>query len=334
MILGTRGSALALAQTNLVRAALRAAHADLDVSHQVVVTTGDLRQSQRPGPPDPDSDKSIWTRELEAALTDGRIDVAVHSAKDVPTELPAGFQLVACLPRAAVEDVLVSKYHGGLKALPEGATVATSSVRRARQLHLHRPDLRVVAIRGNVPTRLRKLEADASLDGLVLARAGLDRLRYLTQWYCLPDNQSESSPNLAALSRAADVLPNPLGPSLPTGLHATLLSADSFLPAAGQGIVVLETFGEDAGRDLMLSDILHQPTWIALRAEREFLRLLNAGCHTPIGLLSTTEGDKLQMQAIVFSEDEGSSAPPRTASACGPQHAPEDVAAQLFHNLR
>jgi hydroxymethylbilane synthase len=334
MILGTRGSALALAQTNLVGAALCAAHADLEVSHQVVVTTGDLRQSQRPGPPDPDSDKSIWTRELEAALADGRIDAAVHSAKDVPTELPAGFQLVACLPRAAVEDVLVSKYPGGLKALPEGATVATSSVRRARQLHLHRPDLRVVAIRGNVPTRLRKLEADPSLDGLVLARAGLDRLGYLTPWYCLPGNQSESNPNLCPSSRATDLLPNPQGPSLPTGLHATLLSADSFLPAAGQGIVVLETLGEDARRDLMLSAITHQPTWIALRAEREFLRLLNAGCHTPIGLLSTTAGDHLHMQAIVFPEDQASRDSPHTARASGPISSPETVAAHLFQNLR
>ncbi len=292
MILGTRGSALALTQTDMVTAALEAAHPGLAVSREIIQTTGDLRQDLRLGRPDSGADKAVWTKELEAALADGRIDAAVHSGKDVPTELPANFRLVSCLPRAAVNDVLVSKHAGGFSGLPEGATVATSSVRRLRELRWQRPDLHVVEMRGNVPTRLQKLADQDELDAILLAQAGLDRLGYT-----LAGHVSHRS------------LPAPFG------LHATALPAGEFLPAASQGIVVLEVLGEDAARDARLTAIRHEPTWRALAAERHLLHLLHAGCHTPIGVLTDVrENGSLHMRAVVFDELDAD-APPRQGEA-------------------
>jgi hydroxymethylbilane synthase len=311
MILGTRGSALALAQTDMVLQSLRSTHPSDVFTHEVIHTTGDLRQDLRLGRPESGADKGVWTKELEAALAACSVHAAVHSAKDVPTELPPGFHLAGCLSRAAVEDVLVAKTSGGFDSLRPGATVATSSVRRACQLRHHRPDLRVVEMRGNVPTRLQKLADATDLDALVLARAGLDRLGYATPW----------------APPAADATP------LPDALHATLLPLDQFLPAAAQGIVTFEVFGDDPDRDAILQAITDPAAWRALRAEREFLRLLRAGCHTPIGLLTFEENGVLQMQSIVFPDDGRLSAPPRTARATGHADDPEAVARRLFDAL-
>lgn len=314
MILGTRGSALALAQTDLTTAALRAAHPDLEISRQIIQTTGDLRQDLRLGRPDSGADKGVWTRELETALASGAIHAAVHSAKDIPTELPLGFRLAACLPRAAVSDALISKHPGGLDGLPSGAAIATSSVRRARQLRHLRPDVQIIEIRGNVPTRLAKLAENPALNALVLAQAGLDRLGCGTPWFSAPQADAATP--------------------LPHGLHASLLPAGQFLPAAAQGIVALEVFGENAERDALLAAITHAATWRALRAEREFLRLLKAGCHTPVGLLSQETDAQLTLRALVFPDDETSPEPPRAATITAPAHHPEAAAAQLFQALK
>ena len=317
MILGTRGSALALAQTQMVLAALRSAHPGHHFSHEVIHTTGDLRQDLRLGRPDSGADKGVWTKELEAALASGSVQAAVHSAKDVPTELPPGFHLAGCLPRAHVEDALISKLPGGIAGLAAGATVATSSVRRACQLRHFRPDLQVVEIRGNVPTRLQKLADSDTLDALVLARAGLDRLGYATSWL----ESADAGPDAPALV------------PLPGGLEATLLPPAHFLPAAAQGIVTLEVFGHDPVRDGLLAVITDQSTWRALRAEREFLRLLKAGCHTPIGLLTTEAEGHMTMTAIIFPEQPLATTSPLTAHTTGSAHSPETVAAALFHAL-
>lgn len=317
MILGTRGSALALAQTQMVLAALRSAHPGHHFSHEVIHTTGDLRQDLRLGRPDSGADKGVWTKELEAALASGSVQAAVHSAKDVPTELPPGFHLAGCLQRAHVEDALISKLPGGIAGLAAGATVATSSVRRACQLRHFRPDLQVVEIRGNVPTRLQKLADSDALDALVLARAGLDRLGYDTSW----------------LESAAAGPDAPVLQPLPDGLEATLLPPAHFLPAAAQGIVTLEVFGHDPVRDGLLAVITDQSTWRALRAEREFLRLLKAGCHTPIGLLTTEAEGHMTMTAIVFPEQPLATTSPLTAHTTGSAQSPETVAAALFHAL-
>jgi hydroxymethylbilane synthase len=301
----------------MVLAALRSAHPGHHFSHEVIHTTGDLRQDLRLGRPDSGADKGVWTKELEAALASGSVQAAVHSAKDVPTELPPGFHLAGCLPRAHVEDALISKLPGGIAELAAGATVATSSVRRACQLRHFRPDLQVVEIRGNVPTRLQKLADSDALDALVLARAGLDRLGYDTSW----------------LDSAAAGPDAPVLQPLPDGLEATLLPPAHFLPAAAQGIVTLEVFDHDPVRDGLLAVITDQSTWRALRAEREFLRLLKAGCHTPIGLLTTEAEGHMTMTAIVFPEQPLATTSPLTAHTTGSAQSPETVAAALFHAL-
>jgi hydroxymethylbilane synthase len=195
--------------------------------------------------------------------------------------------------------------------------VATSSVRRACQLRHFRPDLQVVEIRGNVPTRLQKLADSDTLDALVLARAGLDRLGYDTSWL----ESAAAGPDAPALV------------PLPDGLEATLLPPAHFLPAAAQGIVTLEVFGHDPVRDGLLAVITDQSAWRALRAEREFLRLLKAGCHTPIGLLTTEAEGHMTMAAIVFPEQPLATTSPLTAHTTGSAHSPETVAAALFHAL-
>src|SRR6188474_2392605 len=167
LILGTRGSELALTQTEMTKAALAAAWPELRVGHTVIKTSGDLRPDLKLAEfsqgETPVVDKGIFTKELEEALKAGTIHAAVHSLKDVPTVLEDGFRIAAVLPRAPVEDVLISKFPGGLEALSAGSVVATSSVRRARQLQWLRPDLRVTDIRGNVATRIGKVGADASV---------------------------------------------------------------------------------------------------------------------------------------------------------------------------
>src|SRR6516164_1496104 len=173
IILGTRGSELARAQTRLVEKALRSADANVTIETKIIVTRGDNAKvvDVHAGR------KGLFTAEIERALLARDVDVAVHSAKDLPSETTPGTQIAAVLAGAPINDVLITKHPGGLASLPSGATVATGSVRRQRQLHWKRPDLKIVDLRGNVPTRLRKL-AGNEWDGIVLARAGLERLDF------------------------------------------------------------------------------------------------------------------------------------------------------------
>ena len=306
LLLGTRGSELALTQTAMTRAALAAAWPALEVTHDVIRTSGDLRPdlklSEFSRGDQPVVDKGIFTKELEEALRAGTIHAAVHSLKDVPTVLDEGFRIAAVLPRAPIEDVLVSKHAGGLEALPPGAVVATSSVRRARQLRWLRPDLRVVDIRGNVPTRLRKAAADPSVDALLLARAGLVRLGLMTDV-----TDAHGAP-----------------------LHFTVLPSDVMLPAASQGAVGIEVFGDNPERDRLLAAIDHAPTHAQVRAERRFLELLAAGCQTPVGVHTALADGRLRMSALVFPDAEGT---PRRGEAEGTDGDPERVAAALFASL-
>src|SRR5262249_23850227 len=171
--LGTRGSELARAQTMLVENAIRSAHPNVTIETKIIVTRGDnAKVIDLHG-----GRKGLFTSEIERALLAGDVDVAVHSAKDLPSETTPGAQIAAVLARAPIDDVLISKHPGSLASLPPGATVATGSVRRQRQLHWKRTDLKVIDLRGNVPTRLRKL-AENEWNGIVLARAGLERLGF------------------------------------------------------------------------------------------------------------------------------------------------------------
>lgn len=307
LLLGTRGSELALAQTVLTTAALREALPALRVTHQIIKTAGDLRPNLKLADfskgTDPVVDKGIFTRELENALRAGTVHAAVHSLKDVPTVLDDGFKISVVLPRAPIEDVLISKIPGGLDALPAGGTVATSSVRRVRLLRHLRPDLRTIDIRGNVPTRLRKAADSPDFQAIILARAGLQRLglfREILEEFGAP-------------------------------LHLTVLDPEKFLPAASQGAVALETFQESPGLAAVLARINHPETFARITAERHFLALLEAGCQTPVGVHSWIAGGIINLKALVFPDHGGL---PLSSETRAPWTQPQAAAQTLFDGLR
>ncbi|BDS05037.1 porphobilinogen deaminase [Oceaniferula spumae] len=303
LIIGTRGSALALAQAEMTETILREVFPDREIIRNVITTTGDRRTDvplSQVAKVEGVIDKGVFIKELEVALENGEIDIAVHSMKDVPTVLADHFAIAGALERAPVNDVLISCQPGGLFSLPQGATVATSSVRRQRQLHWLRPDLKLVDIRGNVPTRMQKLRDNDELDAIMLAEAGLVRLGY------------------------------DLGEEI-DGLFAKPLDTLRFYPAAGQGIVGFEIRKDDDDARTCAEAITHQPSMILCRAEREFLRLLDAGCHTPVGVRSNIQGNELHMLGRVF--DENTDDNPTESSVVGPADKPEEVARELFETL-
>jgi len=262
--IGTRGSPLALAQATMVRAALARAHgvAEDAIEITVIRTTGDTIQDR------PLSDvggKGLFTKEIEQALIDGTVDLAVHSAKDMVTVLPAGLVLAACLPREDARDVLVSRAAKSIAELPQGATVGTASLRRQAQLKMLRPDLAVVPLRGNVETRLKKI-AEGVADATILALAGLKRL---------------------GLERAA----------------AAVLEPDAFLPAVGQGAIGLETRANDDKTRQLIAPINDPATLIAVTAERAFLAVLDGSCKTPIAGHARIAGAALSFRGLIAKPD-------------------------------
>jgi len=306
IVVGTRGSDLALAQAEITEAALRVAHPGLEIERRIIKTTGDRRTDvplAEVARSEGHIDKGVFIKELEVALAEGEIDLAVHSLKDMPSELEEGFAIGAVLPRAPVGDVLVTMNDGGLEGLPEGATVATSSVRRQRLLQWLRPDLRVADIRGNVPTRLRKLHESDELAGLLLAQAGLVRL---------------------------GLLENGVVRSGTATLPAQILSSERFFPAAGQGAVALEIREGDQVLHDLVSAVTHRETADAVTAERKFLELLGAGCDTPVGVLSRIEGGDLHLRAMVFEEGE---AEPLQGDATARRNEPLVLAQALVDSL-
>jgi len=310
--IGTRGSDLALYQADATEAALGTAFPDLQLERCIIKTTGDRRTdvaladvAKQEGV----FDKGVFIKELEQALDDGSIELAVHSLKDLPTVLDERFALAAVLPRAAVRDVLVTRDGSGLMDLPAGARVGTSSVRRARQVKFLRPDLEVVDLRGNVPTRLQKLADGQDHDAILLAEAGLVRLEFL------PEEPSGDGPE--AILKIG-------------GLTATRLPEEEFFPAAGQGAIGLEIRADDDTSRQLAESIGDEATWKRITAEREFLRLLDGGCHTPVGVFSSLDGDTIRMKARVFAEDE-QDGEPTTGEASGSD--PLAVAKALFEGL-
>ena len=282
-ILGTRGSELARTQARLVEKAIQQVGSGVAIETKVVVTSGDDAKLVDPHA----GRKGLFTAEIERALLAGEVDVAVHSAKDLPSETNPCAQIAAVLPRASVNDVLVSKRVRGLTSLPRGGTVATGSVRRIRQLHWKRPDLRVVDLRGNVPTRLRKLAAN-QWDAIVLARAGLERLGF--------------SPTSNELSFDG------------SQFFLDILPRETFLPAGGQGIIALQIRADDKSTKAMLDPINDRETLLCLEAEREFLRQLHADCNFPVGVLANIHNGKMKIRAQVFLAE---SSAPREAEVEG-----------------
>lgn len=261
VVLGSRGSRLALWQTGMVRDAIVAAHPEVETSIEVIHTKGDRILDvplARVG------GKGLFVKEIEDALLDGRCDLAVHSLKDVPAELPPGLTLAAACERDLPWDAFVSERFGSLQDLPEGARVGTSSLRRVSQLLATRPDLAVVPLRGNVETRLRRLSE--GLDAVVLAAAGLRRLG-------LGDRITE------------------------------LLTPPDFIPAVGQGIVVVECRETDLATRALLSSIDHGPTRVAMAAERAFLGAMGGGCQVPLGAIAVVDGDEVSMTGMVGRPD-------------------------------
>ena len=310
IIVGTRGSELALVQASATEAALAAAFPGLRIERRIITTTGDRRTDvalENVAKAEGVFDKGVFIKELEDALDRREIDIAVHSLKDLPTQLDERFALAAALERAPVRDVLVMREPGGLSALPVGAKVGTSSPRRARQLEWLRPDVTVTDLRGNVPTRLRKLVEEGDHDAVLLAEAGLIRLGFI--------------PAVTSVRNAEPVQGIP-------GLFVTRLEENEFFPAAGQGAIGLEIRADDADSRKFAEAIGHRETWLRVTAEREFLRLLAGGCHTPVGVFSTIENGLISINARVFPDEGGE---PKCGSASG--NDPIATALELFNNL-
>ena len=302
--IGTRGSDLALVQATITEGLLGAKFPEAEIRRNIITTTGDRRTDVSladVAKSEGTFDKGVFIKELEEALDDGTVDIAVHSLKDMPTVLDPRFRLAATLERAPVCDVLLTKQPGGLSALKQGARVGTSSVRRAKQIEFLRPDLTVLDLRGNVPTRIRKLAEGDQYDAILLAEAGLVRLGFLS------DSETVSG--------------------FP-GVFVHRLPESEFFPAAGQGAIGLEVRADDAESQAFAESICHAETWTKVTAEREFLRLLDGGCHTPVGVYSYLEGGEISLFARVFPEEGGT---PKTGQAKGAD--PISVARELFESL-
>jgi hydroxymethylbilane synthase len=263
--IGTRGSPLALAQAELTKAALLAAHPELTAESVMIVpikTTGDKVQDRTLSEI---GGKGLFTKEIEEALLDGRVDLAVHSMKDMPTFLPPGLTIAAMLEREDPRDVLISPVADSIETLPQGAIVGTASLRRQAQVLALRPDLKVQPLRGNVGTRLDKLargEAAATL----LALAGLKRLG-----------------RIAAATK--------------------ILSTEQFLPAVAQGAIGIEVRENDPRIAALVAPINHQPTMIAVAAERAMLAVLDGSCRTPIAGYANISGTQLRLRGLVALPD-------------------------------
>ena len=301
IVIGTRGSELARAQARMVEEALREKWPDLTIETKIIRTRGDESRSQvrnlRHGR------KGLFTAEIEKALLALDVDLAVHSAKDLPSELTADTEIAAVLRRAALDDVLVAKQPGGLASLWEGATIATGSVRRKHQLAWKHPGLAIIDLRGNVLTRLRKL-AENDWDAIVLARAGLERLGFST---------TRAQINFEGRRFFIEVLPREI-----------------FLPAGGQGIIALQIRADNESIRAIVAPVNDRETLLCLRAEREFLRLLQGDCNSPVGVLATTKNGIMKIRAQVFQDGSGA---PRAGRAEGRSDDYERLAVELLRQV-
>ena len=262
IIVGSRGSPLALRQAEDVKGRLLRLAPGARVCIRPITTRGDKIRDRSLSTL---GGKGFFTKEIETELLGGTVDVAVHSAKDLPTELPEGLRLAAVTKRLDPRDVLLSPEGGGLEDLPRGARVGTSSIRRAAQILSHRRDLRVVPMRGNLDTRLRKLKENAA-DAIVVARAGLIRL---------------------GIAHAAE----------------QIVDVDAIMPAPGQGALAVESRADDEQLNKLLASLTHGPSWVAVEAERIFLAELHGGCQVPVGVFTEVAGGAMRMRAAVCSPD-------------------------------
>lgn len=293
LVIGSRGSKLALFQSEQAKARLQALNLDLQIRIEIIKTTGDVKSE----PLAVIGGKGVFTKELEDALLDGRIDLAVHSLKDLPTTLPDQLIIGAICEREDPRDALVLPRDsigsgGSLRNLTEGAVVGTSSQRRVAQLKALRPDVTIKDVRGNVDTRLRKLD-EGQYDALILASAGLRRLG-------LVERISAS------------------------------IETDEMLPAVGQGAIALEARSDNSFALESIAKLNHDDTHIACTAERALLRLLGGGCQLPIAAYAVIEDNELRLEGLVATVD-GSHI--LRQSVTGPVRAPEDLGSTLASRL-
>ncbi len=288
--LGTRGSPLALAQARKVAAALETAQRwPAGYVEVVAITTSGDRIVDRPLAEA--GGKALWTKELDQALMAGEVDFCVHSMKDVESERPLEIHLAAVRPRGDVRDRLIGA--ASIQDLPHGATVGTSSPRRAAQLKRMRPDLKIVPLRGNIETRLAKVEA-GEVDATLLAAAGLKRLG-------LTD----------------------VGVPIPV---------EMLLPAPGQGALGLECRTDDTMTQSVLTTVNDQITFWAIQAERAFTRALNGSCNSPVAALALLDDGELHMRAQLFSEDGSETVEEKAVFECGDDDCPRKMALRMLES--
>jgi len=290
--IGTRGSQLALWQTNWVKSQLQHYHTGLKVEITVISTKGD-RVLDVSLPKLGEQGKGLFTKELEDAIFERRVDLAVHSLKDLPTELPEGLRIGAICEREDVRDALVArKPINSFSELPEKAVIGTSSLRRQAQLWAVRRDLAIEPIRGNVDTRLRKLD-EGRYDAIVLAAAGLNRLGH-------GDRITER------------------------------LSEDLVLPAVGQGALAIETREDDTEVNHIVQSLEHSPTRLCCSAERAFLKGLGGGCLVPIAAHATINSSEMTLNGLVASPD---GAKVLRGRQSGPSQAPDTIGQELAKEM-
>jgi hydroxymethylbilane synthase len=302
IVVGTRGSQLALTQTQLVVRELQARWSDLKFEVKVIKTRGD--DSKTAIPDVRAGRKGLFTGEIERALVADGVDLAVHSAKDLPSTLAPGTEIAAVLARAVVDDLLVATTPCDLNSLAADGIVATGSVRRKHQLRWKRPDLEIVDLRGNVPTRLRKLATDR-WHAIILAHAGLERLGLDPGHARIEFEEGE--------------------------FFAALLPREVFVPAGGQGVIAMQIRSGDEQLKEIVNAINDFDTRLALRAEREFLRLLNADCSQPVGVLAVIDGTIMKIRGQIFALG---ATTPREGFVEGPSEDAEKLAAKLLEEIR
>jgi hydroxymethylbilane synthase len=262
VVIGSRGSPLALWQANWIKDLLQEHHSDLSVDIKIIKTSGDKIQDI---PLAKIGGKGLFVKEIEDGLLKSEVDFAVHSMKDMPIIFPMNLCIACVTKRENPFDALISKNNNKLDDLPKGAKVGTGSLRRMSQLLYYRPDLKIVPLRGNLETRLNKLETEG-LDAIILAAAGLIRLGWS--------------------DRITEIIP-----------------PEVLLPAMGQGAVGIETRKNDVDNQILLADIDHEETHYALDAERALVSQLEGGCNVPIGSFATLDGDKITLTGLVASLD-------------------------------
>lgn len=262
IIVGSRGSKLALIQTNWVISELKRLNPEFEFQIEKITTKGDKITD---APLSRLGGVGLFTKELELALIDKKIDIAVHSAKDVPTEIHEELTVGATPKRKDPHDVLISSNNATLKELPENARIGTSSLRRRAQLLAFRPDFKILDLRGNLDTRLKKLETE-TMEAIILAHAGLIRMGY-------------------------------------PGQISQVIPFDIMLPAVGQGSLYIEIRKHDARIEKVVSGINDPETRIAVEAERALLAKLEGGCQVPIGAHAQIQGNEISLEAIICSVD-------------------------------